>query len=189
MKNDRGPVPFMNVVAMLAGVLGLAAMWATALALWPRLPERIPVHFDLAGRPDRWARTSFLGWFGLPLTFSGMGMLFALVGAFVRRAVVRRPQLLNVPYKAAFVNLPVEARLRAVRPLGALLWGMPGLFALISVRLQTYAYAIARDGEAADASGLVFTLAAIAATLVWTGCCILWTARAIRAEAARAPVP
>jgi uncharacterized membrane protein len=32
----------------------LAAMWVFAAAVYTRLPDRIPTHFDIHGQPDRW---------------------------------------------------------------------------------------------------------------------------------------
>lgn len=40
----------LEVVALLALVLGIAAV----LRAWPDLPATVPMHFDLAGRPDGW---------------------------------------------------------------------------------------------------------------------------------------
>lgn len=37
-----------------AAPLLLAAMWASALAVYPRLPERIPIHWNLQGEVDGW---------------------------------------------------------------------------------------------------------------------------------------
>ena len=33
----------------------LLLMWTGALVGWTQLPERFPIHFDVAGRPDGWA--------------------------------------------------------------------------------------------------------------------------------------
>jgi len=32
----------------------IAAMWAFALAVYPRLPDRIPIHWDLKGEVNGW---------------------------------------------------------------------------------------------------------------------------------------
>lgn len=37
-----------------AAIVFLILSWWIAFSSYPRLPERIPVHFDLTGKPDRW---------------------------------------------------------------------------------------------------------------------------------------
>ena len=44
----------------------LLCMIGAALAVWPDLPDRIPVHFGIDGRPDGWAEKSLTSWFLLP---------------------------------------------------------------------------------------------------------------------------
>ena len=99
--------------ALLA--LSVAALWALALAAWPDLPERIPTHFDVGGRPDAWSPRGFSSWFLLPTLATGM---VALMGLGLPRWIVgmarRNSSLLNMPQKARFQALPEEARVRAV---------------------------------------------------------------------------
>lgn len=85
-------------------LVGLYIAWA--VLVWPSLPERIPVHFDLAGRPDGWSGTSILRWFGLP--FSALVNLAVVWGA--GRLARRSPQHWNVPEKERFLALSPEAR-------------------------------------------------------------------------------
>lgn len=40
----------LGTLALMGFVGGLAAV----LFVWPELPERLPIHFDLSGNPDRW---------------------------------------------------------------------------------------------------------------------------------------
>ncbi|MGC5049578.1 DUF1648 domain-containing protein [Micrococcus porci] len=44
---------------LVLAVLLNAGMLAWAVAALPGLPEHVPVHWGVGGRPDRWARTSF----------------------------------------------------------------------------------------------------------------------------------
>ena len=43
----------------------MAAMLGFSLWVWPDLPERIPTHFGIDGRPDAGAEPTVLSWFGL----------------------------------------------------------------------------------------------------------------------------
>jgi hypothetical protein len=170
-------------VSGVAGVLGLAAMWLRSAWLWRHLPDRIPLHFDLVGRPDRWGETTALGWFGLPITFTVLSVFVVGLGALVWMLEMRRPGTIDVPSKQAFAALPTEARARAMRPLAALGLAMPVVFAVIVMDLQDSMYASAMD-PAAPASGLLALWIATAASLVWIGLCLHLFSRCARAEVA-----
>lgn len=96
-------------------VLSVAALWTLAVTAWPDLPEQVPTHFDVGGRPDAWAAPGFASWFLLPTLATGMVLL---MGVGLPRWVVgmarRNSSLLNMPQKARFQALPEEARVRAV---------------------------------------------------------------------------
>lgn len=47
-------------VAEVIALVGLAAMILVTAAHWPLLPERLPQHFDAAGRPDAWGSWGML---------------------------------------------------------------------------------------------------------------------------------
>ncbi|MBL8753842.1 MAG: DUF1648 domain-containing protein [Planctomycetes bacterium] len=108
----------MNVHWVLPCVTGVAnaGVWVLAAMAWPDLPPRIPIHFDLAGYADGWTETGVLAWFALPALGT---VLAAVFGWFLPRWMVRLARAnspwLNVPHKAKFMALPVEARDRAVR--------------------------------------------------------------------------
>ena len=64
----------------------IALMVAFALAVYGRLPEQIPTHFDFSGRPDDWTNR-FPGAFVLPAITAGIYLLlFALRRIDPRRA-------------------------------------------------------------------------------------------------------
>jgi hypothetical protein len=102
--------------------LAVAAIWAVALAHWPDLPARFPVHFDLAGRPDSWWPRSASGWFLLPALASVivLGFGYALPAWMLRLARADSPYL-NVPHREAFGRLTPELRARALTPVTAFL--------------------------------------------------------------------
>ncbi len=55
--NRPRPNPFKDKVAMagiIAGVALMAGMWVYVAAKIPQLPEKIPMHYNLAGQVDRW---------------------------------------------------------------------------------------------------------------------------------------
>lgn len=56
----------------------LFAMFATAAMAWPGAADRLPVHWDISGHPNRWGGR-FEGLFGLPLTALGLYVLMVLL--------------------------------------------------------------------------------------------------------------
>jgi uncharacterized membrane protein len=90
----------------LLNLLLLGAFFAGSAMVYPTLPERIPMHFGLSGRPDRWEARSFLSWFALPLIAAAVAGFLELAS----RYSVRHPQLWNVPDKRRFLELDPEAR-------------------------------------------------------------------------------
>jgi len=87
-------------------------------ALWPALPERVPMHFDLTGRADRWVERSWLAWFVLPGLGTAMTLGFALaLPRWIRRLAAENSSYLNVPRKRDFARLAPDARLRAIAPM------------------------------------------------------------------------
>ena len=100
-------------IALVA--VGQALIWWRALAWYPRLPDRIPVHFSMGGTPDRWTDRG-AEWFVLPGVSTGLTMLMVLIGLFIGRMAFRTPSLVNMPNKALFVRLSPAGRMRAVAP-------------------------------------------------------------------------
>ena len=131
-------------------VIALLGPWVAAAVAWPELPERFPIHFDLAGRPDGWADRSAFAWFALPALSSALG---ALVGLGLPWLVVLMARAnsgwLNVPNRARFRELPEEARASAVAApaawLGVLavelqllfVWLLRGMHAVATGQRQT----------------------------------------------------
>jgi uncharacterized membrane protein len=72
------------------GPVTIALMVAFALAVYGRLPEQIPTHFDLSGEPDDWT-ARFPGAFLMPALAAGVYLLlFALRRIDPRRAHYQR---------------------------------------------------------------------------------------------------
>ena len=72
---------------------------------YPRLPARVPAHFDMAGRPDRWgAKDEMIVLFVLPLILTVA--LYAAVGLVARFKTGSRA--LNIPHRQEFLRLSPE---------------------------------------------------------------------------------
>ncbi len=114
----------MKVMRVLL-VLTIAGVWVLAIAAWPSLPDRIPIHFDIAGRADGWADKSAWWWFALPALATLVGALLGLLLPRWMLAMARtNSRWLNVPRKQQFMALPLDARERAIEA------PMPWLLAL-----------------------------------------------------------
>jgi uncharacterized membrane protein len=105
-----------------------AAVWVIALVMWDGLPERIPLHFDFHGVPDRWGAPSVGNWLGMPILSSIISLTMA--GAALATGALARhvPGIVNVPDKGLWLTLPSEARVRSLGSVRALLaWVGVGL--------------------------------------------------------------
>jgi uncharacterized membrane protein len=88
---ERAPA---EVILTGAAVAALLAQVALSAWMWGRLPERIPIHFDFAGRPDNWGgRWTILL---LPLITAGLYALLGVVGRF--------PHAFNYPWPITAEN-------------------------------------------------------------------------------------
>jgi hypothetical protein len=117
-------------------LLLLALYFAAAALLWPTLPERVPIHFDFAGRPTTWTRTSMLSWFALPLVTAAMTLFLYCMG----RVSDRSPELWNIPEKKRFLALSPVARAPIVAYLRrAMAWSAVMVsFTFIGVHVGVY---------------------------------------------------
>lgn len=99
----------------LLNLVLLAALFAGSAWAYPRLPARIPMHFDFAGRPDRWEARSPISWFLLP----AIGLVLALMLQVLAAYSGGNPELWNLPEKRKFLALhpaeqaPIIARMQA----------------------------------------------------------------------------
>ncbi|CAN5599229.1 hypothetical protein BH23BAC4_BH23BAC4_00150 [soil metagenome] len=137
-----------------------AAMVAGSVLAYGSLPERIPLHFDVAGTPGNYQATSPLTWFGT------VGIALLLGGMCYALAVVlpRYPKLINVPDKRRFMALPREGQLRISRLGQTLLFGTTTFLLLLFGLVQYGSYQVAvgvSDGLPGSVSvailGLIFT--------------------------------
>jgi uncharacterized membrane protein len=77
-------------------------------AWYPKLPERFPSHFNLAGNPDRWSgKAAFLIIVAVPFILT---IVFYILIRFMPR-LASSPQRLNIPHKEEFLKLPAEKQM------------------------------------------------------------------------------
>ncbi|MBZ0150212.1 MAG: DUF1648 domain-containing protein [Planctomycetes bacterium] len=170
--------------AHLVLVVAMVAVWWTAASAWPELPARIPMHFDLSGRPDRWTTTSIWSWFGLPALATGIGLVFGFLLPWVAtRLAAKHPTWINVIGRRRFQMLPAAARVRVVAAMMTwLVW--------LAVALQALMFELVR-GTAAVATGAqatmppvpLFVLLAVVLTIV--AGVVVSQVRALRRETQR----
>ena len=78
----------------LIAVAAIVALFAGVAMNWGTLPERVPVHFGMAGTPDRWSDPGSL--ILLPIVTVLLTGLLTVVGMF--------PQAWNLPAKVTAEN-------------------------------------------------------------------------------------
>lgn len=167
-------------------IASMLVVWGLAVAAWPHLPERIPLHFGIEGRPDRWGTTTWWAWFGLPALGTSIGVAMGFLLPRWMVALARRnSRWLNVPHKRLFMALPVAARERAV------LAPVPWLHALVCCWQVLLGYLVFGSARVADGRWsalptvpLFLLLAVLLACVVGL---LMASSRAVRSEAARAP--
>ncbi|HET9441402.1 MAG TPA: DUF1648 domain-containing protein [Longimicrobiales bacterium] len=91
----------------------LTAYWAMCLMLYPRLPARMPLHFNWRGEADGWTNNASAVWFMLPV----IATLTLLMIWGAGKLAARSPQLWNVPEKQRFLALSEAQRAPIVRHL------------------------------------------------------------------------
>jgi hypothetical protein len=121
-------------------ILLLAIYLAGALLLWPSLPARIPMHFDMNGHVTDWADTTIFTWFGLP--FLAVATTLLLYGS--GRLAARTPSLWNLPEKKRFLALTPEERAPIEQSMYRLLaWTAVAVtFTFIGVHTEIYRTAL-----------------------------------------------
>jgi uncharacterized membrane protein len=125
-------------------VVLLLLYFGAAAAVWPALPDRIPVHFGAAGAPDRWTDTSMTSWFLLPVVAAGLTLLVRGVG----RLAAAHPALWNVPHKDRFLRMSPEERAPVVETVDAFLAVVTILVIVLfgEIQVETYLTALGRGG-------------------------------------------
>lgn len=138
---------------LLALALVGFATWA-----WGQLPDRVPSHLDVTGRPTGWGERSVWTWYLLTaIGLATAGLIYALASWSARR-----PDLLNLPGKERLLALPPERRDPVLGRIRQLVQGLAAPVLLVFVVVQA---AIYRAALGHDVSGLVVTVLVLALAL------------------------
>ena len=100
------PAPWtpLDIALEACAAAGLLAQLAWMLPRLPHLPDKVPVHFDFSGRPNRWGSRSELA--VLPVV--------ALVMYTLLTVIARLPHLANYPIKITPENAAHQYRMTTV---------------------------------------------------------------------------
>ena len=153
-------------VWLLTHGLLLAGLWLFSLWAWPNLPERIPMHFDFHGNPDRWAAGSSYEWFLLPTVASVLVALLLAPAIAMPRIPVGT---INLPNKKAFLQLPRERQLAVLGKVSVMLYSIALLPNLLMLYLQVTIYRVAQGASSGLSAVpvLAVTVAALLGTALW----------------------
>jgi Protein of unknown function (DUF1648) len=142
----------LNAVLLLGLIAGSA--WA-----YPRLPARIPTHFDPSGRPDAWEARSPGSWFFLPLMAAAVAAMLYAVSLYAES----HPETWNLPDKRRFLALDAFAQAPIVVRMQAFVAQVGVVVTALLAALQAGIYQAATG----DARGLdLWVLGAIGAALL-----------------------
>jgi hypothetical protein len=101
--------------ARLLILLAITVIAVTAFqgwSIWPKLPDRIPIHFGIGGAPDGW---SGKGWFSVFGMLGVAGFILGLLGVASSR--LSPPSLYNFPGKPLMMRLPREQQEHVLAPM------------------------------------------------------------------------
>jgi len=105
--------------AIDAWLLGLLLLvFGRVHSVYPQLPEKLPMNFNLAGEPNGWAQTNVWSAYGMPAFGLLLGVVMAVLIWLIGR--VRDPRrFINIPGKDRLTPAGVEAlRVVTMRLLG-----------------------------------------------------------------------
>ncbi len=163
MADDPAPPPD-PTTRILLGVIGLLvlSLFAYAMTTYGELPARIPMHFNAAGDPDRFAARSWGSWLLLPI----VGTLVCAVTVGGSQLITRLPpEKMNLPNKELFLALPRAEQLDIIRSFSraflatAVVWGLFFLTLLRTVfRVSTHRIERFESAPIFFAVGLVLAL-------------------------------
>ena len=98
------------VLGLTAAVVLVVAM--QGMSLWPRLPDRIPIHFGAGGAPDGWSGKNWFLVFGVVIMAAVLLVIFGLASSELLGA-----RWYNFPGKERVLKLSREQQRYALAPL------------------------------------------------------------------------
>ncbi len=158
--NGRLRVRFL--LALAAAVLIVVALQGHAL--WPRLPDRIPTHFGIGGRPDAWSEKNWFSVFNL-LVFAAV--LLALMGFAASARLGAR--WYNFPGKERILILPYEQQVHVLAPLREALAWLGSSCTIAMALMARDGWGVALGQREGISAWLIFTALAIGLTAVALG--------------------
>lgn len=114
----------MRIITIALLLVSIAAIWIAAFSFFGRLPERIPLHFDFSGTPDRWGPPSFGNWFLLPILATAIPGVLIGIGSLTHWLLNHYPSIVNIPRKEKLLLLDPPARQRAIRSLTMMMYSI-----------------------------------------------------------------
>ena len=106
----------MDHVEIVPIALCVIAMWIVAGSLYPKLPAKIPLHFNLSGVPDSYGPSNFSNWFLLPVIATLLAVFLLGISALTPYLLRFAPEIVNIPRKRELLALPADAQRRAINP-------------------------------------------------------------------------
>ena len=106
--------------------LMLVFIFALAIESFDRVPDPMPVHYDLNGNPDRWAAKSMAGWLVVPFIALGNTIFMYLIGMCFPW-LKDYPHLTNLPkkQKEKYLTLTPEQRLSVLKSMQVYMYWFP----------------------------------------------------------------
>lgn len=159
----------LHQIARISSIVFLIALVVGSLLAYPSLPERIPTHFDFAGRPDGWSDKGIFSWFLLPI----LGILMQLLNVGCIWIMRRNSIRINMPDKKLFDELPPEGKQQLVELTETFLYLVFASIQFLFLALLWGAYEIAHGAERVPplALGVQYLVFAIA---LLSGPVFLW---------------
>ena len=111
----------------------LAAYWAFCVIVFTKLPDRIPMHFNVRGQADGWSDNPIVAWFALPvLATVSVGFIYVL-----SNLARRTPHLWNVPKKKEFLALREDQRAPIIERMMVVI-DVTGLYVVVLMWVMQY---------------------------------------------------
>jgi uncharacterized membrane protein len=143
-------VHFINLAMILL-------LFAYSVGVYDLLPKQIPVHFNIAGTPDRFSELSWVTWLLLPIIATAVTALFYSLTLILPLAA-RNPRYLNIPAKDEFVSLDEKQRLPVLVTMAMFFHWMPVPMNILFFWLQREIFQVAMNNKSTLAAGTAFLL-------------------------------